>query len=135
LAQYERIELINARVGRQISELVEVAKTDQQFVDQSPVVLNLGNNNRLVESDVVALMEIVKNQPQIIVVNTAVPRSWKAENNALIRSVVSRYPNTTIVDWDQISSNHPEYFATDGVHLNPPGVNAYVSAIREVLQR
>jgi lysophospholipase L1-like esterase len=99
------------------------------------VVLNLGNNNRLVESDVVALMEIVKNQPQIIVVNTAVPRSWKAENNALIRSVVSRYPNTTIVDWDQISSDHPEYFATDGVHLNPPGVNAYVSAIREVLQR
>jgi peptidoglycan/LPS O-acetylase OafA/YrhL len=135
LAQYERIELINARVGRQISELVEVAKTDQQFVGQSPVVLNLGNNNRLVESDVVALMEIVKNQPQIIVVNTAVPRSWKAENNALIRNVVSRYPNTTIVDWDQISSNHPEYFATDGVHLNPPGVNAYVSAIREVLQR
>jgi peptidoglycan/LPS O-acetylase OafA/YrhL len=135
LAQYERIELINARVGRQIGELVEVAKTDQQFVGQSPVVLNLGNNNRLIESDVVALMEIVKNQPQIIVVNTAVPRSWKAENNALIRSVVSRYPNTTIVDWDQISSNHPEYFATDGVHLNPPGVNAYVSAIREVLQR
>lgn len=135
LAQYERIELINARVGRQIGELVEVAKTDQQFVGQSPVVLNLGNNNRLVESDVVALMEIVKNQPQIIVVNTAVPRSWKAENNALIRSVVSRYPKTTIVDWDQISSNHPEYFATDGVHLNPPGVNAYVSAIREVLQR
>ena len=135
LAQYERIELINARVGRQISELIEVAKTDQQFVGKSPVVLNLGNNNRLVENDVISLMEIVRNQPQIIVVNTAVPRSWKDSNNELIRSVVSRYPNTTIIDWDQISANHPEYFATDGVHLNPPGVNAYVSAIREVLQK
>ena len=135
LAQYERIELINARVGRQISELIEVAKTDQQFVGKSPVVLNLGNNNRLVENDVISLMEIVRNQPQIIVVNTAVPRSWKDSNNELIRSVVSRYPNTTIIDWDQISTNHPEYFATDGVHLNPPGVNAYVSAIREVLQK
>jgi peptidoglycan/LPS O-acetylase OafA/YrhL len=135
LAQYERIELINARVGRQISELIEVAKTDQQFVGKSPVVLNLGNNNRLVENDVISLMEIVKNQPQIIVVNTAVPRSWKDSNNELIRSVVSRYPNTIIIDWDQISANHPEYFATDGVHLNPPGVNAYVSAIREVLQK
>jgi lysophospholipase L1-like esterase len=39
------------------------------------------------------------------------------------------------VDWASISANHPEYFATDGVHLNPPGVNAYVSAIREVLNR
>ena len=135
LAQFERIELINARVGRQISELIEVTKTDQQFVGQSPVVLNLGNNNRLVEADVVSLMEIVKSQPRIIVVNTAVPRSWKDANNQIIADVVSRYPNTTIVDWASISANHPEYFATDGVHLNPPGVNAYVSAIREVLNR
>ena len=134
LAQYERIELINARVGRQIGELIEVAKTDQQFVGNSPVVLNLGNNNRLIEIDVISLMEIVKNQPRIIVVNTAVPRSWKDLNNELIRKIVSQYPNATIIDWDQISTNHPEYFATDGVHLNPPGVNAYVSAIREVLQ-
>ena len=135
LAQYERIELINARVGRQINELIEVVRTDQQFVGKSPVVLNLGNNNRLVESDVISLMEIVKNQPKIIVVNTAVPRSWKEANNQLIADVVNRYPNTTIVDWSTISENHPEFFATDGVHLNPPGVNAYVSAIREVLQK
>ena len=135
LAQYERIELINARVGRQISELIEVTRTDQQFVGDSPVVLNLGNNNRLIESEIVELMEIVKAQPKIIVVNTAVPRSWKDLNNQLIREVTSRYPNTILVDWDQISSNHPEYFATDGVHLNRPGVNAYVSAIREVLNK
>ena len=135
LAQFERIELINARVGRQISELIQVTKTDQQFVGQSPVVLNLGNNNRLVEADVISLMEIVKSQPRIIVVNTAVPRSWKDSNNQIIADVVNRYPNTTIVDWSSISANHPEYFATDGVHLNPPGVNAYVSAIREVLNR
>ncbi len=135
LAQYERIELINARVGRQIGELIEVAKTDQQFVGQSPVILNLGNNNRLVEDDVVALMEIVKNQPKIIVVNTAVPRSWKDLNNELIQKVVAQYPNTILINWDQISSNHPDYFASDGVHLNPAGVNAYVSAIREVLQK
>jgi lysophospholipase L1-like esterase len=135
LAKYERIELINARVGRQIGELIEVIRTDQQFVGDSPVVLNLGNNNRLVEAEIVELMEIVKAQPKIIVVNTAVPRSWKDLNNQLIREVTSRYPNTILVDWDQISSNHPEYFATDGVHLNPPGVNAYVSAIREVLNK
>jgi len=135
LAKYERIELINARVGRQISELIEVAQTDQQFVAGSPVVLNLGNNNRLVEADVIAMMEIVRNQPKIIVVNTAVPRSWKDENNQIISSVVARYPNSILVDWNRISENHPEYFASDGVHLNPPGVNAYVAAIREVLNK
>jgi hypothetical protein len=135
LASYERIELVNARVGRQISELIEVTRTDQKFVADSPVVLNLGNNNRLVESDVVELFEIVKNQPKIVVVNTAVPRSWRDENNSIISRVAARYPNTTLIDWSSISANHPEYFASDGVHLNPPGVNAYVSAILEVLGR
>ncbi len=135
LASYERIELINARVGRQIGELIEVARTDQKFVADSPVVLNLGNNNRLIESDVTALFEIVKDQPRVIVVNTAVPRSWRDENNAIISEVSSRYPNTTLIDWQKLSEGHPEYFASDGVHLNPPGVNAYVSAILEVLRR
>lgn len=135
LASYERIELINARVGRQIGELIEVARTDQKFVADSPVVLNLGNNNRLIESDVIALFEIVKDQPRVIVVNTAVPRSWRDENNAIISEVSSRYPNTTLIDWQKLSEGHPEYFASDGVHLNPPGVNAYVSAILEVLKR
>jgi len=134
LASYERIELINARVGRQIDELIEVARTDQKFVADSPVVLNLGNNNRLIESDVVELFEIVKDQPRVIVVNTAVPRSWRDENNSIIANVSARYPNTTLIDWQKLSENHPEYFASDGVHLNPPGVNAYVSAILEVLK-
>jgi lysophospholipase L1-like esterase len=103
-------------------------------VADSPVVLNLGNNNRLIESDVVELFEIVKDQPRVIVVNTAVPRSWRDENNSIIASVSARYPNTTLIDWQKLSANHPEYFASDGVHLNPPGVNAYVSAILEVLK-
>ncbi|MFM7873381.1 MAG: acyltransferase, partial [Actinomycetota bacterium] len=134
LASFERIELINARVGRQITELIEVARTDQKFVAGSTVILNLGNNNRLVEKDVVELLEIVKNQPQIIIVNTAVPRSWRDENNAIIARVASRYPNAALVDWNLLSANHPEYFASDGVHLNPPGVNAYVSGILEKLK-
>ncbi|MFM8522747.1 MAG: acyltransferase family protein, partial [Actinomycetota bacterium] len=134
LASFERIELINARVGRQITELIEVARTDQKFVAGSTVILNLGNNNRLVEKDVVELLEIVKNQPQIVIVNTAVPRSWRDENNAIIARVASRYSNARLVDWNLLSANHPEYFASDGVHLNPPGVNAYVSAILEKLK-
>lgn len=135
LASYERIELINARVGRQIDELIEVAKTDQRYVSDSPVIFNLGNNNRLAESDVLAIFEIFKNQPRIIAVNTAVPRGWRESNNEIIKQVAARYANVTLIDWNAISKGHPEYFASDGVHLNPPGVNAYVSAILEVLKK
>ena len=135
LAKYQKIELINARVGRQIGELIEVAKTDQQYVAKSPVILNMGNNNALREADVRSLLDIVKDQPEIIVVNTAVPRSWRESNNKVIANVVKDYSNATLVSWDVISKNHPEYFAEDGVHLNPPGVNAYVAAILEVLNK
>jgi hypothetical protein len=65
----------------------------------------------------------------VIVVNTAVPRSWRDENNQIIASAAANFPNIKIVDWAQKSENHPEYFAPDGVHLIPSGIAAYVAAI------
>jgi hypothetical protein len=35
----------------------------------------------------------------------------------------------TVVDWNSISEGHPEYFAPDGVHLVPTGVDVYVAEI------
>ena len=126
--------MINARVGRQLPELIQVAGNDQIHAPNSTVIFDVGNNNQITESTFVQLMEIVKNQPQIIVINTAVPRPWRATNNEIVRSVLLRYPNATLIDWAVISQNHPEFFASDGVHLNPPGANAYVSAILEKLK-
>ena len=38
-----------------------------------------------------------------------------------------------LIDWNAISSGHPEYFAPDGVHLVPAGVRAYVDSISSKL--
>jgi hypothetical protein len=94
----------------------------------------MGNNNRLLESEVVSIFEAIKDQPQIIVVNTAVPRGWKEENNSLINKIAIQYQNVKIVDWNSISQGHPEYFAPDGVHLVPTGINVYVDAILSELK-
>ena len=79
-----------------------------------------------------AIFEEVKKQPKIIVVNTAVPRSWREENNELIARTARSY-GAKVIDWAEISKGHPEYFAPDGVHLVPTGVRAYVDAIMEQL--
>ena len=129
----EHISLINARVGRQAPELLAVMKVDQSSVPSSPVIFNLGNNNALTEDTVVEIFEIVKNQPQVIVVNTAVPRAWKDSNNAIISKVASRYANVKVVDWDRISKGRPELFAPDGVHLSPAGSDVYVDLVVSVL--
>ncbi len=130
----EHIGLINARVGRQAPELLEVITHDKINMPDSTVILNLGNNNKLTREQVVNIFEEIKNQPKIIIVNTAVPRGWREDNNALIREVISSYPNTYLVDWESISLGHPEYFAPDGVHLVPTGVIAYVDAITQYLK-
>ena len=131
----QHISLVNARVGRQAPELLAVMRVDQTSVPESPVVFNLGNNNALSESTVVEIFEILKNQPQIIVVNTAVPRSWKDANNAIISSVAASYPNVIVIDWNKISTGRPELFAPDGVHLSPAGSDVYVDLVVSVLAK
>jgi len=133
LESKEHISLINARVCRQAPELLAVMRVDQSSVPSSPVVFNLGNNNALTEQTVVDIFEVVKNQPQVIVVNTAVPRPWKDANNAIISKVASRYPNVRLVDWDRVSKDRPELFAPDGVHLSPTGSDVYVDLVLTVL--
>ena len=133
LENKEHISLVNARVGRQAPELLAVMRVDQSSVPSSPVIFNLGNNNALSEQTVVDIFEVIKNQPQIIVVNTAVPRPWRDANNEIISKVASRYANVKLVDWDRISKDRPELFAPDGVHLSPMGSDVYVDLVLSVL--
>ena len=124
----KNIGLINARVGRQAAELLEVIKNDKANMIGSTIVINLGNNNKLSQEQVSAIFAELKDQPQIIVVNTAVPRIWRDANNQLIAQYAQQY-GARLIDWATISEGHPEYFGPDGVHLVPTGVRAYVDAI------
>ena len=133
LENKEHISLVNARVGRQAPELLAVMRVDQSSVPSSPVIFNLGNNNALSEQTVAEIFEVIKNQPQIIVVNTAVPRPWRDSNNEIISKVASKYANVELVDWYKISKDRPELFAPDGVHLSPTGSDVYVDLVLSVL--
>jgi peptidoglycan/LPS O-acetylase OafA/YrhL len=128
----ENIGLINARVGRQASELLEEIRRDKEKMSEATVIFNLGNNNKLTEEQVSLIFQELADQPRIIVVNAAVPRAWLEDNNALIKKYADLY-SANLVDWASISADHPEYFAPDGVHLVPAGVRAYVDAISKVL--
>ena len=128
------ISVMNARIGRQAPELLEVMQSDKAQVSNSPVIFNLGNNGVLNRSDVQAIFELVKDQPQVIVVNTAVSRPWRDPNNALVAEIAQQYSTVTLIDWDSISMGHPEYFAPDGIHLVPTGVAVYVGEILKYLK-
>ena len=133
LALQEEIALINARVGRQIQELIAAVEEDKPLVGSSPVVLNVGNNNAVSREDMVKLMELLKDQPKVVVVNTSVSRTWREGNNKIISEVVAGYPNAVLVNWAEIAENHPEFFAPDGVHLIEAGSDVYIASILEAL--
>ena len=133
LSESEPISVMNARIGRQAPELLSVILHDKAQAGDVPVIFNLGNNNALTREQTQAIFEAVKDQPRVIVVNTAVPRPWREGNNALIAEIAAQYSNVTIVDWNAISEGHPEYFAPDGVHLVPTGVDIYVAEILKKL--
>ena len=99
-------------------------------VTENPIINRVAfeGNNKLTEEQVAAIFEMIKDQPRIVVVNTAVPRPWRDDNNALIAQYASLY-GAYLVDWAAISQGRSEYFGPDGVHLVPAGVRAYVDAI------
>ena len=81
------------------------------------------------------LLDLLKTQPKVILVNTAVPRPWAADNDAIISRIAAQYSNVEIVDWAKISEGHPEFFAPDGVHLVDAGSSVYVAAIMDHLPK
>jgi peptidoglycan/LPS O-acetylase OafA/YrhL len=133
LAEQFPVALVNARIGRQADELLEVILKDKASAPVGTVVLNMGNNGALTQEQVIGIFEALSESEKVIVVNTAVPRGWRDENNRLIAEIAQQYPNISVVDWNLASADHPEYFAPDGVHLVPEGVAAYISEIARYL--
>ena len=129
LSEIKPVTLVNARVGRAAPELLSEMSNDIGNASSFTLVFNLGNNDLLDEETVRAILELVKSNPRVIVVNTAVPRPYRGSNNELLSRLVLEYSNVRLVDWNALSESHPEYFAPDGVHLVPTGVSAYVAAI------
>jgi peptidoglycan/LPS O-acetylase OafA/YrhL len=133
LAENYEVSLVNAHVGRQAPELLDAILHDKANAPDGPVVLDLGNNNSLTEQQVVDILEALKDEKKVILVNTAVPRPWRESNNQLIAEVSARYSNVRVIDWASVSDGHPEYFAPDGVHLVQTGVAIYVEQIAKYL--
>ncbi len=49
--------------------------------------------------------------------------------NENLSNFASKYEKVHIIDWKNISNDHPEYFYADGIHLTPSGRKAYTNAI------
>ncbi len=126
---------VDAKVSRQMSAAIEVLRqrrltgTPDQFV-----IVHIGDNGFIRADQFDGLMQLVKDVPLVIVFNLKEPRPWEKANNLIIADTVRRYPNAVLIDWRAISSEHPEYFGPDGIHIGTVGRRAYTLLVVEQLQ-
>lgn len=95
------------------------------------IVIHPGTNGVMPEDMLREMLDVVKDVPRVVVVNTNMPRSWRAPNNKVVDAVVPDYPNVVLADWYAASTDHPEYFVSDGIHLTAKGAKAYAQLIKK----
>ncbi|HEV3351849.1 MAG TPA: acyltransferase family protein [Acidimicrobiales bacterium] len=96
------------------------------------VLIHLGNNGPVSNSDVDAVMNELNGVPNVLLVTVRVDRSWQDEVNQTLRSAAARYPAVQIVDWYSYSAGHGDWFQADGTHFRTssgPGANAYADLL------
>lgn len=121
---------LDAKVGRQFNQLLSVvAWYSQNGYVEGSVVVHLGTNGLFSDKDLDRLIDAVGDH-RIVLVNAKVARPWQDLANERIAAAVQRHPNAVLADWYALSSAHPEWFASDGVHLRPDGATAFADLIR-----
>jgi hypothetical protein len=94
------------------------------------VVVHLGNNGTFRDYQFDHMMKVLSPAKTVIFLNNRVARRWEESNNAVIAQGVARHSRALLVDWRSMVDGHPEWFASDGLHLRPEGSAVYGSVLR-----
>jgi hypothetical protein len=126
---------VDAKVSRQLGAAIDILRQRRQAgIPDQFVIVHIGDNGYIKPAQYDELLQLVKDVPRVVVFNLKEPRSWEAANNLIIADTVRRYPNAVLIDWRAASSNHPEYFGADGIHIGTVGSRAYTQLIVEQLK-
>ncbi len=131
LKDYLPNSYIDAKVGRQFREIRSLID-EGKFKDYNKIVIALGNNGYVRKSDVVNIIEKLKDK-DIYFVTVKVPKPWQNQVNNLYREIANEYPNVKIIDWYSYSQDKDEIFVKDKVHLNQRGVKIYASLLKNAI--
>ncbi|MFJ3386587.1 acyltransferase family protein [Lysinibacillus sp. NPDC086135] len=124
---------IDAKIGRQVSQAVQLAPNYASFNEPNKaVIIQLGTNGFFTNDQIDSLLKAFSNA-DIYLVNTRVPRSWESNVNSSLQQKAQEHDNITLIDWHSVAINHPEFFAPDGVHLEQKGVKTLTNLIQQTI--
>ncbi|WP_421121510.1 acyltransferase family protein [Aquihabitans daechungensis] len=135
LAEFPGRANVDAKVSRQAADIppaLEALKANDVLAPT--VVVQVGINGTVTEENLRDIVAAVEGR-RIFVINARVPRSWEAGNNALVKRLVPKLPNATVIDWYAKSDGHRDWFLDDGVHLTEEGRQAYADLIHAAVDK
>lgn len=94
------------------------------------VILALANNSDFFEWRIDRLMNVLEDR-QVYWVTAVLADDPKF--NEKFRGYASEHSNIHIVEWEEKSRDHPEYFYEDGIHVKGDGIDAYANIIYEAI--
>jgi hypothetical protein len=99
------------------------------------VVVGLGSNGGMSAQIIDEVLQIAGGRRVVMVTSHCPYCSWTPRGNTIIRSTCVRARGCLVADWDALAQAHPEWFASDGVHMSTggPGAAAYAQLVREQL--
>ncbi|MEO4053911.1 acyltransferase family protein [Solibacillus sp. CAU 1738] len=122
---------IDAEIGRQVAQAIKLAPNYAHFNQPNKaVIIQLGTNGYFSKDSIDTLLGAFSNA-DIYLVNARVPRPWESKVNDALSNKAQEHDNITLIDWHSTAIDHPEYFAPDGVHLEPKGVEALTNLIQQ----
>jgi hypothetical protein len=124
--------------GGEVPNLVDTVK--QLGPELAPtVVVEMGYNDyeetypESVEQAIAALLDA--GAKHILWVNLREAQGSFVSMNRAVEEAARVHPAVTIVDWNLLSANHPDWFQNDGIHLVYPGAMAMASLLHSAIER
>ena len=126
---------VDGHVGRQMWQAGDVLKDLKRNKQMgSQVVLELGTNGAFNSKNLKAVLDGLKDKTRVYLVTVRVPRPWERTVNKALTDAASSYSNVSLIDWNQASEGHDEYFEKDGVHLTTEGSEAFAALVKSSLR-
>jgi len=98
------------------------------------MIIHLGTNGPIGQSNMDRMMAAVSTVPTVLLVTNDVDRDYTAGNNELIYAAAAANPNVKLLDWQGFTSSCPgDCFEADGFHLKPDGRNYYAQLVEGAL--
>jgi hypothetical protein len=101
------------------------------------LIVHLGTNGTIAMPDCRAVVNAAGPQRRVFLVTVHGPRSWMPGDNVHLIACARAFPagRVVLVDWNQLSSPHPEWFYRDRIHPQGAGRTAYTHLLAATVAR